>query len=75
MKKTNLKKIYLRARDKEGKWGSFSIKELIEGGQAYIPFVWAMEKLCNYQEGAIISEENVQKLVDLLPKDSYVSLK
>ncbi len=41
----SLNLIYIRARDKDGHWGSFSLETLIRSGQQNEVYFWFLDKL------------------------------
>lgn len=68
-------RICIRAQDKEGKWGSFSLGELVDMERGVFAYKWLLHKLCGYEEGTIITRESISRLADLLEPGSYVALK
>lgn len=66
---SELKHIYIRARNKDGKWGSYSLQEILDGGFGAEIVRWFNGKvygLIALEEGAIVTEDNVHSMVAIL---------
>ena len=66
---SELSSIYIRARNKEGKWGSYSLQEILDKGFGREIVCWFKGKiyeLVDLREGATITKEHVEAMVDLL---------
>ncbi len=70
----DLEKIYIRAFV-ESKWGSYSLKELVDLDKSGQVFNWILNKMCGINQGDKITLEHIEKLIALLPEDTYITLK
>ena len=62
----NLDKIYIRATGNDGKWGSYSIKELYDMGRPVEVYRWFMNRMFAWDEGSEISLEQLDMMVNAL---------
>lgn len=71
-----LESIFIRARNAEGNWGSYSLQELVDMSRGDEIQKWFQDKLnrlcdmedCTSMKGAIITEENVLTMIEVLKK-------
>lgn len=71
MQEINLEKIYIRAQDKKGNWGSFSIQELHDMGESHQVTKWFSGKifsLVGAEESGVVVEANLVNMVAILEK-------
>lgn len=67
--------ICIRAQDTDGKFGSFTLREMIDRGRPGIVFGWIIGKLSGSTEEEVITEEMIVKLLDLIPEEEIAMLK
>lgn len=60
-----LDSICIRAQNKEGKWGSYSLLELWSDGNPAAVYRWFMERVLGLEEGAIIGFEHVLRMAQV----------
>ncbi len=68
---TDLESIYVRAMNTEGKWGSYNLQEILDGGFGGQIASWFFQKVgevVGYQEGAMVTEEHAKAMVNLLER-------
>lgn len=66
-----LSDIYIRAKGMDGKWGSYSLQELYATGGADQIAHWFKSKineLLGIQEGDLMREDHVERMVEMLEK-------
>lgn len=66
-----IESIYIRAQKDGGEWATFSLKELLGMGKAHIVVAWLVERLVDAQENDEITDEMIETMVQMLPKDVY----
>jgi hypothetical protein len=55
-----------------GKWGSYTLKQLVDMGEAKKAKEWVLKRLDSYYEP---TESNLEQLVALVPEGTYVVMK
>lgn len=62
----NLDKIYIRARNNEGKWGSYSLQELHEMGRPIEVWTWFCDRVFGFKEGVAITLRDIDMMVNVM---------
>ncbi|MFA5174727.1 MAG: hypothetical protein WC438_06095 [Candidatus Pacearchaeota archaeon] len=66
MKKKDFKNIYIRAIDKEGNWGSFNFRELIDMGCQGQIVSWFLQRTIGLKEAEVITEKHILNIIKVL---------
>lgn len=71
-----IERILIRAKDIDGKWASLTLSELLDQGDHGIAIQWVLWKMCGLEGEKQITKEQLELLVQLIPKDGrYAALK
>lgn len=75
MKENISDKIFIRAMV-DGKWGSYSLAELVDLNEGKQAMEWLIHRATGgMQMGEMINNDHIERFVRLLPENSYVRLK
>lgn len=64
-----IKNVYIRAKDTEGKWGSFTLEDLVAKNQGEQIKAWFLSKVCNaigMDPNEAVGEQHAQEMVNFL---------
>lgn len=62
---SNLSKIYIRAKV-DGKWGSYSLQEILDTGNAGQIISWFLERAVGVREADLVTESAVHRMVNTI---------
>lgn len=74
----DLTKIAIRAKDKEGNWGSFTLQELLDqdlADEVYEWFIGKLEELLDVKEGEPLQSHSLQNMIAMLETLGFTIVK